>query len=44
MLRYIQPENFAELLDAHVVKIIELRNQITMAKAEFNKILYLTYN
>lgn len=37
-------ENFAELLDAHVTKITELRNQITNAKAEFSKILYLTYN
>ena len=39
-----RPENFGELLDAQVTKIIELRNQITNAKAEFNKILYLTYN
>ena len=37
-------ENFAELFDAYVTKITELRNQITNAKAEFNKILYLTYN
>ncbi|MHA7647939.1 hypothetical protein [Nitrosopumilus sp. S4] len=37
-------ENFAELLDAHVTKITELRNQITSAKAEYSKILYLTYN
>lgn len=39
-----RPENFAELLDAHVIKITELRNQISMAKAEFSKILYQTYN
>lgn len=37
-------ENFAELVNTHVVKITELRNQISMAKAEFNKIMYLTYN
>ena len=37
-------DNFDELLDAQATKIIELRNQITNAKAEFNKILYLTYN
>ena len=36
--------NFAELLDMKVTKIIELRNQIANAKAEFSKILYLTYN
>lgn len=40
----VRVENFAELLDAHVTKITELRNQITNAKAEFSKILYLTYN
>ncbi|WP_255464686.1 hypothetical protein [Nitrosopumilus sp. b2] len=39
-----RPEDFAELFDAHVVKITELRNQISVAKAEFSKILYLTYN
>ena len=39
-----RPENFDELLESHVTKIIELRNQITNAKAEFSKILYLTYN
>ncbi|WP_225866851.1 hypothetical protein [Nitrosopumilus zosterae] len=36
--------NFTELFDAQVSKIVELRNQITNAKAEFSKILYLTYN
>ncbi|AFS80278.1 hypothetical protein NKOR_01860 [Candidatus Nitrosopumilus koreensis AR1] len=39
-----RPENFADLVDTHVVKITELRNQISMAKAEFNKIMYMTYN
>ncbi len=38
-----RPENFDELLNSHVTKIIELRNQIANAKAEFSKILYLTY-
>ncbi|QUC65715.1 hypothetical protein NsoK4_06730 [Nitrosopumilus sp. K4] len=39
-----RPDNFKELLDAQVSKIVELRKQITNAKAEFNKILYQTYN
>ena len=39
-----RPENFVEQLDKHVVKITELREQITAAKAELNKILYRTYN
>lgn len=34
----------AEQLDRHVLKITELRKMITEAKAELNKILYLTYN
>lgn len=38
-----RPENFAEQLDKHVVKITELREQITTAKAELNEILYRTY-
>ncbi len=33
-----------EQLDRHVLKITELRKMITEAKAELNKILYLTYN
>ena len=37
-------DNFTEQLDAQVTKIVELRNQITNAKAELNKILYMTYN
>lgn len=39
-----RPENFEELLDAHVVKMTELRKQISLAKAEFSKIMYQTYN
>lgn len=37
-------DNFMEQLDGHVFKISELRKMITEAKAEFNKILYATYN
>ncbi len=39
-----RPDNFIEQLDGHVFKISELRKMITEAKAEFNKILYATYN
>lgn len=39
-----RPANFVELFDAHIVKITELRSQITTAKADFNKILYSSYN
>ena len=39
-----RPDNFTEKLDQHVLKITELRKMITEAKAEFSKILYLTYN
>ncbi|GBH34291.1 hypothetical protein NZNM25_10820 [Nitrosopumilus zosterae] len=39
-----RPENFVELVDTHVIKIIELRNQLILAKAEFSKIMYQTYN
>ncbi len=39
-----RPVDFVDQLDQHVFKITELRKMLTDAKAELNKILYLTYN
>jgi len=38
-----RPANFNEQLSLHVDKITKLRNDVISAKAELNKILYLTY-
>jgi len=39
-----RPADFEDQLDRHVFKITELRKMLTDAKAELNKILYLTYD
>ena len=39
-----RPDTFGELVDAQVSKISILRDSISAAKAEFNKLMYLAYN